>query len=183
MEMGRQPKPRRPKKPAVSPEEQAMFMDAIEGTVPMTGRDRVAARPEPIAPPRPVVREVVPTPQALALDAGGEQLAARAPGVNRAQVAELRRGRVRPEATLDLHGFTVDEGDVALRRFLADAQRLRRRCVLVVHGRGLHAGGVSVLRDSVVGALTGSLSGYVHCLSTAAPADGGAGATYVMVKS
>jgi DNA-nicking Smr family endonuclease len=160
-----------------------MFMDAIEGTVPMTGRDRIAARPVAAPAPRPAARpDIVPSPQSLALDAGGEQVAARAPGVNRAQVAELRRGRVRPEATLDLHGFTIDEGDSALRRFLAEAQRLRRRCVLVVHGRGVHAGGVSVLRDSVIGALTGSLSGYVHCLSAAAPADGGAGATYVMVK-
>jgi DNA-nicking Smr family endonuclease len=90
---------------------------------------------------------------------------------------------VRPEASLDLHGKTVDEADAALRRFLAESARLRRRCVLVIHGRGLHSDGVAVLRDSVIDALTGALSGYVHCLSAAAPADGGAGATYVMVRS
>jgi DNA-nicking Smr family endonuclease len=129
------------------------------------------------------LREVVPSPITLALDAGGEQVAARAPGVNRAQVAELRRGRVRPEATLDLHGMTVEQGDAALRRFLAESQRVRRRCVLVIHGRGLHSDGVAVLRESVIGSLLGSLSGYVHCLSAAASTDGGAGATYVMVRA
>src|SRR5262249_5374377 len=99
------------------------------------------------------------------------------------QVAELRRGQLRPEASLDLHGKTVDEADQALRRFLSDSARVRRRCVLVIHGRGLHSGGPAVLRDMVIGALVGPLSGFVHCLATAAPPDGGAGATYVMVRS
>ena len=162
-----------------------MFMDAIAGTVRMEGREQLRPMPEPprALPPPSVLRDVVPPTIPLTIDEGGDQLAARAPGVNRAQIAELRRGRVRPEATLDLHGKTVDEGDAALRRFLADSVRARRRCVLVIHGRGLHSDGLAVLRDSVVGALTGSLSGYVHCLSAAAPADGGPGATYVMVKA
>jgi DNA-nicking Smr family endonuclease len=30
--------------------------------------------------------------------------------------------------------------------------------------------------------LLGSLSGYVHALATAAPSDGGEGATYVMLR-
>ena len=160
-----------------------MFMDAIAGTQPMGGGTRVPPAPRIAEGSAPIVRDVAPSPITLALDAGGEQVAARAPGVNRAQIAELRRGRVRPEATLDLHGMTVDQGDQALRRFLAESQRARRRCVLVIHGRGLHSDGVAVLRESVIGSLLGSLSGYVHCLSSAAPGDGGAGATYVMVRS
>jgi DNA-nicking Smr family endonuclease len=158
-----------------------MFIDAIAGTTPMHGANRVRIEPKPAAA-APVVRDVVPSPIALTIDEGGAQIAARAPGVNRAQVAELRRGRVRPEAELDLHGMTVDAADTALKRFLAESARARRRCVLVIHGRGLHSDGVAVLRESVIGSLMGSLSGYVHCLSAAAPADGGSGATYVMVR-
>jgi DNA-nicking Smr family endonuclease len=161
-----------------------MFMDAIAGTLPMDGRDRVRVAPLP-APvvAAPIVRDVVPSTIELTIEGGGEQVLARAPGVNRAQVAELKRGRVRPEASLDLHGKTVVEAEEALRRFLAESARVRRRCVLVIHGRGLHSGGgPAVLRDAVLHSLLGPLSGFVHCLSTAAPADGGSGATYVMVR-
>jgi DNA-nicking Smr family endonuclease len=158
-----------------------MFMDAIAGTQPMAGGNRVRLAPAP-ATPAPIVREVMPSAITLTVEGGGEQVFARAPGVNRAQVSELKRGRVRPEASLDLHGKTVAEAEDALRRFLADATRAHRRCVLVIHGRGLHSGGPAVLRDAVIGSLLGPLSGFVHCLATAAPADGGSGATYVMVK-
>jgi DNA-nicking Smr family endonuclease len=160
-----------------------MFMDAIAGTMPMSGGNRVRLAPQAPADVPVIVRDVIPAPIALAIDGGGEQVAARAPGVNRAQIAELRRGRVRPEASLDLHGKTVAEADASMRRFLAESVRNRRRCVLVIHGRGLHSDGLAVLRDSVLGSLLGSLSGFVHCLATAAPADGGAGATYVMVRA
>ena len=157
-------------------------MDAIAGTLPMNGseRDRVRLAPKPEGAPAVIDR--TPPAITLSVERGGEAIVARAPGVNRAQLAELRRGRVRPEATLDLHGKTVDEADAALRRFLSDAARGRRRCVLVIHGRGLHSDGLAVLRDAVLHALLGPLSGFVHCLATAAPADGGEGATYVMVK-
>jgi DNA-nicking Smr family endonuclease len=162
-----------------------MFMDAIAGAVPLSGdvRDRVRIEPRPTGAAAPALREVVPPAIELAIDASGEHVVARAPGVNRAQLAELRRGRFRPEASLDLHGKTISEADEALRRFLAESARNRRRVVLVIHGRGLHSGGPAVLRDAVIGALVGPLSGFVHCLATAAPADGGAGATYVMVRS
>lgn len=158
-----------------------MFLGAIDGVVPMTGRDRVPPPPpaRAIVPPRPVL----PPTQTLTLEGSEGELAARAPGVNRVQIAELRRGQVRAEATLDLHGHTTAEAGPMLERFLVDGARARRRCVLIVHGRGLHSGGLAVLRELVIGQLTGPLSGLVHAFAPAAPADGGAGATYVMVKS
>ena len=106
----------------------------------------------------------------------------RAEGVNRAQVSALRSGKVRVEATLDLHGDTVSAALPRLEKFLLDAARDRRRCVLVVHGKGLHSDGVAVLRDAVQTALGSEMSGLVHAFTTAAPADGGDGATCVMVR-
>ena len=169
------------RRPAISAEEQDAFLAAVAGAVPLGGDDRDRVRVAP-APPSPVRREVLPAPVALSVEGDGVVISARAPGVNRAQLAELRGGRIRPEASLDLHGRTAREADGELRRFLVDAASHRRRCVLVVHGRGLHSEGVAVLRDTVITALVGELSGLVHAFATAARADGGAGATYVMVK-
>jgi DNA-nicking Smr family endonuclease len=187
--MARTPKPRREPRPVLTPEERAMFMDAVAGAVPLGDRVPLA----PATPPRPPVeapttpralREAEPPPVVkLAIESAGEVVTARGPGVSHAQVAELRAGRVRPEETLDLHGMTAVPAEVALRRFLVDAARLHRRCVLVVHGRGLHSGGVAVLRDMVVSSLVGPLSGLVHSFATAHARDGGPGATYVVVRA
>jgi DNA-nicking Smr family endonuclease len=157
------------------------FLDAIAGTVPLPGEERDRVRVQPDASGRR--RREVPAPVALQVEGDGVVISARAPGVNRVELGELRRGRVRPEETLDLHGHTAAQAAPALTRFLLEAQAHRRRCVLVVHGRGMHSGGVAVLRDLVIDSLVGPLSGLVHAFATAARSDGGAGATYVMPRS
>jgi DNA-nicking Smr family endonuclease len=165
----------------VSPEEEALFAEAAAGVTPLAARDRVRLDPPrlAIAPPRN------PLPPTVTLTLEGEDglLVARAPGVNRAQAAALRQGKVRPEVTLDLHGKSAAEAGPLLEQFLLESARLRRRCVLIVHGQGLHSGGVAVLRDLVIGDLVGKASGLVHAFAPAAPSDGGRGATYVMLRS
>lgn len=171
---------RRPaQRAAVSPEDQALFYAAIEGATPLPGRDRVVVPPRP-----PAVARVVELPPAvkLTVESDGQAYTARAPGVSRAQAALLRAGKVRAEETLDLHGMTVEAGLARLREVVAGAARLGRRCVLIVHGRGLHSEHGAPLREAVLAELLGPLSGCVHALATAAPADGGEGATYLSLR-
>ena len=157
-----------------------MFIEAAAGVTPLSARDRVCLEPVKTAIlPR---RDPLPPTVTLALEGEDGLASGRAPGVNRAQLALLRQGKVRPEATLDLHGLTAAAADPALDAFLLESARLRRRCVLLIHGQGHHAGGVSVLRDLVVTALVGRASGLVHAFAPAAPSDGGRGATYVMLR-
>ena len=171
----------RSKRSVVSPEDQALFLDAVGGATPLDGsrRDRL-----PIVPPPPSPVRVVTTPaaQSLTVEGDGHRYAARGTGVSRTQVSELRQGKIHVEVTLDLHGETTTSGLARLRTFLDEASRIGRRCVLVVHGKGLHSERGAPLREAVLGELLGPLSGYIHALSTAAPADGGEGATYVMLR-
>ena len=163
----------------MSPEDQALFLSAIGGTAPLDGRDRdrVVVPPPPPAP----VRVVEPPPAVqLAVEGDGRRYTARAPGVSLAQVQQLRHGKVHVEQTLDLHGETVDRGLVLLRQLLLSVTG--RRCVLVIHGKGTHSDHGAPLREAVLGELLGPLSGLVHALATAAPSDGGEGATYVLVR-
>ena len=164
-------------------DEEDVFLEAVAGTVPLPERDRVRVAPAQgaVAPRRD--RVGLPVPVTLAVEGDGVVISARAPGVNRHELSELRGGRVRPEGPLDLHGRTAAEAAPLLRDFLLDAQQLRRRCVLVIHGRGTRSEGVAVLRDLVIDSLVGPLSGLVHAFATAARSDGGAGATYVMPRS
>lgn len=158
-----------------------MFLEATAGATPLPGRDRVRLDPPRTqVTPRP---EPLPPQAALTVEGEDGAVSARAGGVNREQLALLRAGKVRPEATLDLHGHTGATAGAALEQFLLASARARRRCVLIVHGQGHHAGGVAVLRDLVIADLVGKASGLVHAFAPAAAADGGRGATYVMLRS
>jgi DNA-nicking Smr family endonuclease len=162
-----------------TPEERELFLDSVAGVKPLGDRERVRAFTEKTG----LVPRELPSPVALTVEGDGVVISGRAPGVNRAQIAELRHGKLRPDATLDLHGQTARAAEASLRGFLLDAASTKHRCVLVIHGRGIHSEGVAVLRDTVMDALIGPMSGLVRGFATAAPADGGAGATYVLVRS
>jgi len=167
------------RRPVVSPEDQALFLSAVDGARPLDKRDRL---PVPPPPPSPVRVVELPPEIKLVVEGDGQRYAARAPGVSRAQLTELRAGKLRPEDTLDLHGETVEVGKQQLRDFVVGAHRLGRRCVLVVHGKGTHSEHGAPLREAVIAELLGPLSGLIHALATAAPAHGGEGATYLVLR-
>jgi DNA-nicking Smr family endonuclease len=169
----------RSRRPVISEEDQALFFDAVGDAKPLAGRDRVAVSRKPTAVARVVE---LPPEVALAVEGDGQRYSARAPGVARAQLAELRAGKVHVEATLDLHGTAVEPALGQLRKFLLEARRIGRRCVLIVHGKGLHSEVGAPLREAVLAELLGPCSGLVHALATAAPAHGGEGATLVIVR-
>ena len=96
----------------------------------------------------------------------------------------LRRGRMRPEARLDLHGMTQDEAHRALTAFLEGAQTASRRAVRVITGKGLRpGGGIGVLRAAVPRWLNEAPNRRrLLAFSQARPKDGGEGALYVLLK-
>ena len=167
------------RRPSVSPEDQALFLAAVDGTRPLDTRDRL---PVPPPPPSPVRVAELPPEIKLVVEGDGRRYTARGPGVSRAQLAELRNGKLHTEATLDLHGETVELGVQRLREFLLGEQRTGRRCVMVVHGKGTHSEHGAPLREAVLAELLGPLSGLIHALTTAAPSLGGEGATCIMLR-
>ena len=168
------------RRPPVSPEDQALFLAAIDGTVPLDTRDRI---PVPPPPPSPVRVVELPPEVKLVIEGDSTRYSARAPGVSKNQVNELRAGKRHVEVTLDLHGETVEAGKQQLREHLMSAQKIGRRCLLVIHGKGTHSEHGAPLREAVLGELLGPLSGLIHAMATAAPSDGGEGATYVLLRS
>ena len=167
------------KRPSVTAEDRAAFLEAVRGVQPLAGRDRIAVRPARVGK---ITRSALPPEVRLAMEGDSRRYAARAPGVSLAQVAELRTGKVHIEAELDLHGFTVEIALQQLRAFLLESRALGRRRVLVVHGKGTHSERGAPLREAVVTNLLGEASGLVHAFATAAPRDGGDGATVVMLR-
>ncbi|MEX0348318.1 MAG: Smr/MutS family protein [Paracoccaceae bacterium] len=50
--------------------------------------------------------------------------------------AKMKRGRIKPEGRLDLHGMRIDTAHPALVRFILSAQNSGKRLVLVITGKG-----------------------------------------------
>ena len=107
-----------------------------------------------------------------------------APGLDRRLLVRLRRGDYAMEGHIDLHGLKRDEARLRVEQFIQESRRRSRRCVLIIHGRGLNSKDqIPILKESVRLWLTrGRISRVVLCFATARPTDGGAGAVYVLLR-
>ena len=92
--------------------------------------------PVPAVAPATPALATAPTPRAQPHHAAELLVGAAPPGLDGRRWKELRRGRTRPERTLDLHGRRVHDAHGAVRRFLADAVADGIRCVAIVTGKG-----------------------------------------------
>lgn len=94
----------------------------------------------------------------------------------------IRRGQSEIDARLDLHGHTQDTAHRELVEFLLRQASMGARCVLVITGKGRL--GTGILRSKLfdwIGdpALRPFIAGY----AAAHPRHGGAGATYIFLRS
>ena len=96
----------------------------------------------------------------------------------------FRRGQMRLDGRLDLHGMVQAEAHRALIGFIYRSWEQGRRCVLVVTGKGLRSeDGTGVLRRMVPRWLNDpGLRGMILSFTHAQPRDGGDGALYVLLK-
>ncbi|MDG2299420.1 MAG: Smr/MutS family protein [Planktomarina sp.] len=103
---------------------------------------------------------------------------------------KLTRGKMRPEAILDLHGMTMVEAKSELESFILGSAALQRRLVLIITGKGklkVNTGPIperhGVLRRNVPLWLRRTpFSSVVLEVSTAHHRHGGSGALYVYLK-
>ena len=113
----------------------------------------------------------------------GERSEGLAAGIDRKHLLRLRRGEVPVDARVDLHGLRAADARRRLAAEVARAQAAGLRCLLVVHGRGLHSEGPAVLREGVAEWLSAApLAARVMAFASARPEDGGSGATYVLLR-
>jgi DNA-nicking Smr family endonuclease len=95
----------------------------------------------------------------------------------------LHQGDFSIQASLDLHGLNSSEARDEFESFLRKSIYSGKRAVLVIHGRGLSSPGEPVLKARVRQWLTRShWRKWVIAFTSAASHDGGAGATYVLLR-
>ncbi len=165
-------------------------MDA-DGVVPIKPDRRVQLdkpKPKPVAAQRE--RDEAEVPYSLLTDTSGwdsdidtgDLIAFIRPGLPGDILRKLKRGFWVVQATLDLHGMTTIVARTELAKFLAFARHGGARCILIIHGKGYRsANGIPLIRNKV--RLSLSQREEVLAFCDAAPADGGAGAVVVLLRS
>jgi len=188
------PKPKRRRGTrGLTREDAALWRHVAEGIRPLPGRFLVEAEPDgpeiaPLAPKRAKSRKPapspVPPPMATAAVSLPELGHGEVAGVDKRTAQRMRRGQMRIEGRLDLHGLTQEEAHRAVTSFIAGSQASGRRCVLIVTGKGLKPDGrTGVLRANVPHWLNLPPNrARVLAFSYAAPKDGGEGALYVLLR-
>ncbi len=171
-----------------------LFLAEMAGTQRIDDRARVGTEPVPQrAKPRPSddaevlasLADLCGGDGAFDIADSDEYIEGLADGIDRRLLRRLRAGDYAVQAHVDLHGLHRDAAKDKVGRFIVDSRRAGRRCVLIVHGRGLHSKDqIPVLKQALRGWLErGQLARSVLAFATARPADGGAGAVYVLLRA
>ena len=192
------PPPARPAAPPPSPpreaSEEELWARATAGARPVeAGPDLVPARPPRSLPARAwyadldavdALQSLVRGEPQFDLAPGDARLEGAVTGLDAEVVRRLRRGDYAVERRLDLHGLNREEARGAVERFLRESRLGGTRCVLLVHGRGRHSEDqLPVIKEALQGWLTsGRFGRQVLAFASARPADGGAGALYVLLR-
>ena len=103
--------------------------------------------------------------------------------VHPAVAKRLHRGDYSIQAFVDLHGLLAEDAKEVFEKFLKWAATTGKTGVLIIHGRGLSSPSEPVLKKKVVEWLThGPWRKWVAAYCSARICDGGAGATYVLLR-
>jgi DNA-nicking Smr family endonuclease len=92
---------------------------------------------------------------------------------------KLRKGQYNIEARLDLHGMNITAAKAAVSDFLQECLQKEIRAGLIIHGKGLHSD-MPILKNKLNQWLRSAKIVLAFC--SAAPNEGGRGATYVLLK-
>ena len=172
-------------------DDEALWQAVTRDVTPLPGRRPPASKPPPSAaiadPPAPtpsdVRRNAIRAPLPVAPAPLPPLKAGASPGVDRRTSERLRRGRMEIEGRIDLHGMTQAAAHTALNGFVLHSQRIGRRVVLVITGKGRVGQGGGVLRAQVPNWLNQDpVREAVLAFFPAQPKDGGTGALYVLLK-
>ncbi len=130
-------------------QDSALFREAVRDVVPIKPRNRIEPFRNPAKPvpakrhedERAVLEELgrLASPDDdIEFEDDGMFLR---PGLPREILRKLRRTHWVIQDHLDLHGLTSEEAVLQTAAFLADCQRRGKRCVRIVHGKGLRSPG------------------------------------------
>jgi len=189
------PEAERPRRQArMEPEqERRLFRKAMEGVQPLVQNKYVRGSRKKSCPPdsrsqlereaKAHLQRLIDTGRGFVVSDTPEYREGVGPNVHPSVSRLLHSGRFSIQAHIDLHGLTAAEAGEELDGFFREAVAAGKRGLLIVHGRGLSSPGPPVLKSMVHEWLkNGPWRKWVIAFSSARPCDGGAGATYALLR-
>ncbi len=178
---------------AVDQDEGKLFQEAMKEVIPIDCCTVVAeetqvhrARKTALNPEIEVLaclQDLVRNGQGFVISDTSEYMEGTGYGVNVEIARRLHRGVFSVQDHIDLHGLIVKDAKEAFDEFLKQSLISDKRMLLVIHGRGLSSRAEPVLKANVKEWLTtGPWRKWVMAFTSARACDGGAGATYVLLR-
>jgi DNA-nicking Smr family endonuclease len=181
--MKRQSKPAR-----ISDEDRRLFADAVGPIRTLRTQREEVQRDRPAPEPTQALLDearVAGEMMNSAIDPAsmevGDEISYLKDGVAPRLLRDLKRGRYSIRDEIDLHQMTVAVAREAMKQFLDENRRADLLCVKIIHGKGLRSRAAGpVLKPMVDSTLR--KRGDVIAFASAKPAEGGTGATLVLLK-
>ncbi len=149
------------------------------------GQKFMAAAPDNAAESQALLhlKELVRTGKGFVVADTPEYIEGTGYNVSRAVAKRLHSGEFSIQGHIDLHGQTVESARALFNQFFKESISSNKRMILIVHGRGLSSPAHPVLKTKVIKWLTtGPWRKWVMAYASARLCDGGAGATYVLLR-
>ncbi|MFZ0871861.1 MAG: Smr/MutS family protein [Rhodanobacter sp.] len=112
----------------------------------------------------------------------GEELSYLRDGYSPKLLRQLKRGQFSVQDDLDLHQMNAAAAQASIVAFLAEAKHHGRRCVRIVHGKGLRSRAAGPVLKGLTDRLLRRRDDVI-AFASARPAMGGTGAVVVLLKA
>lgn len=169
--------------------DESLFRQEMSGVVPLKATPRTDSKAPRRIKRANEARVFLPKPEPRYLLAADDQKnidaedgsSHRKNGIQKRTMQKLKRGRFTVGAELDLHSMTTQTAHAALLEFIAYAQSHSLESIRVIHGKGLRSRNGPRLKLMTQQLLREHTS--VLAYTTCKPADGGAGAVDILLRS
>jgi len=171
-----------------------LFQNEMSDVIPLRSKNRMVApvktppsashAPPPDLETTLQLQDLIENGRGFRVKDTSEYMEGTGPSVHPNMSSRLHNGEFAIQAHLDLHGQTTAQAEMAFEQFMKEARISGKQGLLVIHGRGLLSKEKPVLKEKVREWVTrGPWRKWVAAYSSARLCDGGAGATYILLRN
>lgn len=103
-------------------------------------------------------------------------------GVRSKELTALKKGELKIQSELDLHGMTADQAQATIQQFIAICYADKERVIRIIHGKGYNSNEELPVLKNLTNQILRQMS-EVIAFSSAPVKDGGVGAVNVLLKA